>query len=145
MADNIPNNHVIAVISGKESGETAARELQGRGFFQTHLFRGEEAAETIDARGENSGILTKVLKAAQDHLSEEPNFLAQYQEEARNGNEVIAVKADNQEQANEIKDILDRHGARNVRFFGTLAVADLTPESNPTARSEESAERQSNV
>jgi hypothetical protein len=40
---------------------------------------------------------------------------------------------------------MEKHGARNVRHFGTLAVADLTPESNPSARSQESPERQSNV
>jgi hypothetical protein len=41
--------------------------------------------------------------------------------------------------------VLVRHGARNVRYFGTLAVVDLTPATNPSARSADSPEPQSNV
>jgi hypothetical protein len=146
MADErIPNNHVIAVINGSDAAAQAAGELERLGFSQTHLFTGEEAKLAIDSKGENSGFATRILRAAQDHLSEETNYLAQYEEEARNGNDVLAVKVESQDQAREVKDLLEKHGARNVRYFGTLAVEDLTPETNPSARSQESPERWSNV
>lgn len=143
--ERIPNNHVIAVINGSDAAEAAAHDLDSRGFVHTHLFRGAEAEEAFDAKGDNSSFVTKIIRAAQDHLSEETNYLAQYQEEAHNGNEVIAVKVEDHEQSQAVKGLLEKHGAHNVRFFGTLAVEDLTPETNPSARSEASPEHQSNV
>ena len=45
-----------------------------------------------------------------------------------------------QDEAEAAKEILERYSARNIRFFGKLAVTDLTPLSNPSSRSEESPE-----
>ncbi|MPZ49461.1 MAG: hypothetical protein GEU75_09225 [Dehalococcoidia bacterium] len=143
--ETIPNNHVVAVISGPAAAEAVTRELQQDGFDQLLLFRGNDIAETVDPKGENAGPLAKLVKAVQDHLSEEPNFLTQYQEEARNGNDVVAVQVQNKDQAYEVKEILERHGARNLRFFGLLSVTDLSPESNPSLRSADSPEPQSGV
>jgi hypothetical protein len=95
----------------------------------------------MDPKGEQAGPISSLFKAIQDHLSEEPNYLAQYQEEARSGNEVLALKVDSREHTEAVREILERHGARNIRFFGRLAVSDLTPASNPTPRSAESPER----
>ena len=135
------NNHVVAVLDDDSAAKAAAKDLQAAGFTQASLFRGEEVADTLDPKGEKSGPIAKVIKLVQDHLSEEPNYLAQYQEEARAGKDVVAVPVDDEGQAEEVQDILKRHGAHNVRYFGTLAVHDLTPESNPTPRSEESAQK----
>jgi hypothetical protein len=139
--EQLPNNHVVGVINGAEAAEAARCELQQAGFFGAYLFEGDDVTMVMDPKGERAGPIASIFKAIQDHLSEEPNYLAQYQEEAKAGNEVIAVKADNQEQADAIREILERHGARNIRFFGRLAVADLTPASNPTPRSADSPER----
>ena len=141
--ENIPNHQVIAVINGSASADEAARDLEQRG-FHSEVMSGEEAVAHLQ-KGDSSGLLNKIVKAAQDHLSEETNYRAQYEEEARNGNDIISVRVKDQEQAEEVKNLLETHGARNMRYFGALSVADLTPESNPSLRSSESAERQSNV
>ena len=139
------SNHVVAVINGSAAAEAASRDLHQKGFTQTTLFRANEVAEKVDPKGENSGLLGKFIKAVQDHLTEETNYLTQYQEEARNGNDVVAVLVEDREQADQVKTILESHGARNLRFFGKLAVTDMTPETNPTARSQDSPERLSDV
>ena len=36
--------------------------------------------------------------------------------------------------------MIEQMGGHNIRYFGALAVADLTPLSNPSTRSEESPE-----
>jgi len=143
--ESITNNHVIAVIDGDLAARAAADELRSKGFVHTDLFQGEEMARQVDLKGEAAGPLGKLLKAVVDRLSEEPNYLAQYQEEARDGHTVLAVAVDSREQAHEVKPILGRHGARNLRFFTRLAVTDLSPETNPSARSQESPERRSNM
>jgi hypothetical protein len=131
------DDHVVAVVTGSQASEQLARELERHGFEHTHLFRGDDVAEKIDPKGERSGPVQKVVKLVQDHLSEETDYLKQYEEEALAGNEVIAVHVDNGEQAEAVKSILERYGARNVRYFGKLAVTDLSLTSNPTARSDE--------
>jgi hypothetical protein len=101
---------------------------------------GEQAAETLDAKGEHSGPLAKLVRVVQDHLSEQTDYLAQYEAEAREGNVVLAVPVEKREQADAVRDVLERHGGRNIRFFGKLAVSDLSPLSNPTPRSDSSPE-----
>jgi hypothetical protein len=141
----VPDNHVVAVISGSKSAQALRDELKRGGYEETVVFRGEEVSLAMDAKGEHSNLLGQILKAVQDHLSEEPNYRAQYEEEARNGNQVIAVRVNDLDDARLVAEVLERYGARNVRFFGKLQVADLSPATNPTARSADSPERWSNV
>jgi hypothetical protein len=143
--ESISGNHVMAVIDGAAAAQEAIEDLHREGFADAAHFQGEEIAQTVDPKGENANPLAKLVKAAQDHLSEEPNYLAQYQEEARSGKEVVAVQVEDREQADMVKTVLERHGARNLRFFAKLAVTDLSPETNPTARSADSPEPKSNV
>jgi hypothetical protein len=68
------------------------------------------------------------------HLSDETAYLDHYQEATRNGSLVLAVPA-NTAQTDRVREILELHGAVNIRYFGRLAVSDLTPQTNPTAPS----------
>jgi hypothetical protein len=145
QTESITGNHVMAVIDGSVAAQEAIENLRREGFTEAAHFQGEEMAAKVDAKGENANPLARLIKAAQDHLSEEPNYLGQYQEEARNGREVVAVQVEDREQADAVKTVLERHGARNLRYFTKLAVTDLSPETNPTARSADSPEPQSNV
>ena len=137
----LPENHVFGVISGSESAERAVSELQAAGFTQTTILRGDDVAEEIDPKGETSGPFKKLVRAVQDHLSEESGYFAQYQEEARAGKDVVAVQVEDRDAADAAKEVLQKHGAVNLRYFGGFAVTDLTPESNPSTRSEESPDR----
>jgi hypothetical protein len=136
----VPNNHVMAVMPSTGAIESAIKELRSNGFDDNIVLRGEGVTREVDPKAEQSGLVGTIARAVSDHLSEEQNFLAQYQEEARNGNAVLAVHVDNKDRIEEARDILEHYSARNIRFFGKLAVTDLSPLSNPTTRSEESAE-----
>jgi hypothetical protein len=132
----------MAVIDSHAEAVEAEDELKSHGYGEARLLRGESIAEEVDPKSEKAANpVSKAIKAVQDHLSEEPNYLAQYQEEARAGHDVVAVMVEGPDQAEDVREILESHGARNVRFFGRFAVSDLTPESNPTTRSEDSPER----
>ena len=138
--ENLTHNHVVAVINGTESAHQTAEALRAAGFGDPTVLVGDEGAGQIDARGETQGLLGKITGMVQDHLSEATNFLAQYKQEVVNGRAVIALEVTNREWAEPVKQLLEEHGAYNIRFFGRLAVSDLTPETNPSARSEESPE-----
>jgi len=136
----VPDNHVLAVLPSQNATKSAMSDLERNGFDENVVMRGETVAREVDAKGEKSGPIGKVVKALADHMSEQQNYLAQYEEEARNGNAVLAVHVKDPDQAEAAKEILERYSARNIRFFGKLAVTDLTPLSNPSSRSEESPE-----
>lgn len=140
--ETLTNNHIVAVINGGESARQAAQELKAAGYSTALVFTGEEGARQIDAKGENSHVFARILSAVEDHLSEATNYMKQYEEEARNGKHVVAIEVLSREGAERAREVLDRNGAQNIRFFGKLAVTDLSPESNPSLRSEESAEKQ---
>jgi hypothetical protein len=132
---SIPANHVMAVITDQAAAHAALDALRQQGFADAILFEGEEIAEQIDPNGEHAGLVEKAVKAIGDHLSEESGYMAQYQEEARNGNRVISVPIAGRDESAPVQELLEKHGASNIRFFGRLAVTDLTPDSNPSSRS----------
>ena len=136
--ENLTNNHLVAVIDGEESARQAAQELLASGFQDPVVLSGEEGARQIDAMGEHSGVFARIFSLVENHLSEATNFMKQYEEEARNGKQVVAVEVPGREQAEPARQVLERNGARNIRFFGKLAVTDLSPNSNPSARAEDS-------
>ena len=140
--DDVPYEHVLAVINGRAAADDVEQTLHRNGFGETVQLLDDDVAEHTDPKGENAGLLGKALKAVQDHLSEQPNYLAQYQEEARNGNTVIAVRVAERDQVDQVRQILESKGAHNLRYFGRLAVTDLTPDTNPSTRSEDSPEVQ---
>lgn len=139
---NLTDHHIVAVIDARPEAETALQELRQAGYVDPLLLTGEEGAQQIDAKNENSHLLGRILGAVQDHLSEATNYLRQYEEEARNGNYVVAVEAPDRDAADRAQHVLERNGGRNIRFFGALAVSDLTPQTNPSFRSDESPEPQ---
>jgi hypothetical protein len=136
-----PRDHIFAVLPSPAAARTAIETLMHQGFTESIVFQGDDITHDVDPKGEKTGNpLEKVLKMICDHLSEQPNYLSQYQEEARNGNTVLAVRVEDNERVDHAKEILEQHGAHNIRYFGGMAVSDLTPLSNPSTRSEESPE-----
>jgi hypothetical protein len=140
MTDNLSNNHLVGVIDRDTQAAKAVNELEAAGYHHPVILTGEEGASQIDARGENGGFFAKIRGRIEDHLSEEPNFLKQYEEEARAGKHVVAVEVPGRDEAEKARQVLDHNGAQNIRFFGKLAVSDLSMESNPSAPSDASPE-----
>ena len=94
----------------------------------------DEFQQAVGSNDEKKGnFITKALKSIPEALSEESDYLAQYQEAALNGRYIVAVKADNRERAEAAADILQRLGAHNARLFGGLMVTDLSGQNNPSA------------
>jgi hypothetical protein len=127
--------HAVAVINGFEAARSAARALKDAGFSEVTLYTSGQLEAEVDAKGDNSNFITKALRSLEDHLSEENNYLHQYQEEAKLGNQVLAVAVPDREGAERASEIIMEHGGHNVRYFAGLAVVDLDPAS-PTARSD---------
>jgi hypothetical protein len=130
--DDLPRNYVLAVVDGSDSAAKAVIELERAGFHDTLVFKDEELQDTQDEKKGN--ILSKALKLIPEHLSEESDYMEQYQEEAEKGSSIVAVRIASSDRVQVVGDILLRFGARNTRFFGGLMVTDLSAPSNPSAR-----------
>jgi len=132
---DLPRNHVLAVVDGSDAAASTVIELRSAGFNETLALHGTEFQEAVGSNDDKTGnFLIKALKSIPESLSEESNYLAQYQEQATRGRSIIAVKAANHEEAEAIGEVLRRSGAGNVRFFGALAVSDLSGLANPSAK-----------
>jgi hypothetical protein len=127
----IPDNHVVGVVSGSKSVDDAVRHLKQAGFEDVLVMR------RVDAAGEGTNPLKGLMERLAGHLSDETGYLDQYKEATEAGSTVLAVGAEQGEEADKARDILELEGAINVRYFGRLAVTDMTPETNPSAPSDE--------
>ena len=134
MSETIPANHVVALVGDSATASAVAAALTEHGLEAPLIVSNEMVGERLAAE---SGFVDRALQTLFGHLSEEVNYLDQYEEAARNGQTVVAVKANDDDEIQQASDILQKHGAMNVRFFGRLAVTDLTPDSNPSHGSDE--------
>jgi hypothetical protein len=132
--ETIAPNHVLGVVSGEGALEAIQKDLRGMGLPEPILVRDENVGERLEAE---STLPMRLLQRLFNHLSEETNYLNQYEEAARQGQTIVAVKADNEDEVELARKVLSRHGAVDIRYFGRMAVSDLTPESNPSAGSDE--------
>ena len=121
----IPNNRVVGVISGSRSVEDAVTRLKSEGFNDVLVM------SHVDTAGEGVNPISALMGMLAGHLSDETVYLDQYQEATNNGSLVLAVPA-NGEQTDRVREILELHGAVNIRYFGRLAVTDLTAQTDPS-------------
>jgi hypothetical protein len=134
MSDNdtkIPTNSAVGVLYGEKAVEEAETDLQKAGYTDVTVMT------HVDAVGEGRAPFSELMDRLTGQLSEETDFLDQYKEETERGGFVLAVRAEDREHAEKAREVMEAHGALNVRFFGLLAVSDLTPETNPSAPSDE--------
>jgi hypothetical protein len=127
----IPSNHVVGVIGGSKSAETAVVKLRRAGYEEVLVMH------RVDGAGEGVNPLSALVERLAGHLSDETGFLDQYKEAAEKGDAVVAVGAEQGAPADKARDILELEGAVNVRYFGRLVVTDMTPNTNPSASSDE--------
>jgi hypothetical protein len=127
----IPANHVVGVVSGDTAVERAQEALKRAGFDEVLVM------DRIDATGEGVNPITSLVEKLAGHLSDQVGYIEQYKEQTDAGGTVLAVKVEDHDQAEQVRSTMETFGAVNIRFFGRLAVSDLTPETNPSAPSDE--------
>ena len=126
----IPTNHVVGVISGSHAVDDAIGRLHKAGYEDVLVMH------HVDAAGEGVNPLEALIERLGGHLSDETGFLDQYQEATDRGDTVLAVGAEQGEEADRVREIMELKGAVNIRYFGRLAVTDMTPSTNPSATSD---------
>jgi hypothetical protein len=128
----IPANHVVALVKDSATGSAVSAAFTADGLETPLVVSNDMVGQRLSAK---SGLVDRTLQTLFGSLSEQGDYLTQYEGAARNGQTVVAVKANSDDEMRRAAAILEKHGAMDVRFFGRLAVTDLTPESNPSAAS----------
>lgn len=122
-----PIYNVTGVIDQLSDVLSAVRSLQQSGFSEKKIsvFMGRDGLAKLDLRGEEHGVLAKVIRALESLTAEEQ---ANHDVEAalKEGRIFIAVETDgSDQQKTEVERILKAHGARTMRFFGRWTVERL--------------------
>jgi hypothetical protein len=132
----VPDNDVVAVITGRDSVRAAVEELRREGFPEEDIrvLRGEAAVEEMEQPAKG---VTPIARIAQYIFSEEGQYLEEYKEAAEAGGEIVAVHVEDKDRAELASEILAAHHATNVKFFGRFAITEMTlPADELSERSE---------
>jgi len=124
-----PINEVLAVLPDRSEAEHAMRDLALAGFSidSMRVLHEEEASEKIvGAIGQNAGLATRIFKFIEQMHTDGAVYLEQYREAGRKGKEVLAVRAESAKKVDLVREVLSRHYAENVRYFGTWEIKDLS-------------------
>jgi len=130
-----PTHNVVGVIDTADQLSAAVKELTSGGFLESEInvARGAAAAERVDASTGRGGITGLAIRVAESLglQNEESEFKDHYEEAMRSGRFVIRVAAPSEEREERATDILKRHGAHSVAYYGKYTIRKLVPPNTP--------------
>jgi uncharacterized protein (TIGR02246 family) len=125
-----PTNRVVGTIGEPDSARAALEALLRAGFGQADIdiLQGEGGLARLDPTGAEHGFLAQFRRTLIRTLDlEQFKHLTHHVEDVRAGRYVIMVLARRRIQRSQAADILNRHGAEFVGFYGRWAVEELPP------------------
>jgi hypothetical protein len=115
----MPGNRVIALVDDAETGSAVRDDLAAAGLEEATLVTGiDERLEVEDS------TLIRTLQRLNSG-TEETRYLDKYEEAVRQGQTLVAVRATGHNEVRRAKQIMQRHGAMDIRYFGRLGVSEL--------------------
>ena len=130
-----PTHNVVGVLDTVEQLTAALNELTSGGFLESEInvAQGAAAAERVDASTGRGGITGLAIRVAETLglQNEESEFKDHYEEAMRSGRFVIRVTAPSEERKERATEILTRHGAHSVAYFGKYTIRRLVPPNTP--------------
>ena len=119
-----PIGRIVAVIDDEPRAEAAIADLEASGVPPEGIWRasGAEIAEMVKARSAHESALHRFIAGISLLFSDDAR-IQDYLELAGRSGRVLIVPAEGRR--DEIKGILARHGAHDMRYFGRLVTEDL--------------------
>ncbi len=128
-----PDNQVLGIFDKRDDAARALDEASEAGIPETDItvYSGDDGAEAIDSSGTEHGVAETLQRSVQRLLTNEDD-LRVYERAASEGGVVLAIEAKDDERKESASALLQRHGARDVRHFGTFVVQDLDVDPSRT-------------
>lgn len=125
-----PTNRVVGIIDDLSNAKAAVRDLQKAGFLTTQIrvLTGKEGARRINARGDQHGVLARILRSTQKVLGDyEIPHATRHEREMLAGHFGIGVTVRDKEDGNKALKILKSHRGHFINFYGLLTMEILKP------------------
>lgn len=121
-----PLDNLIGVFHDAAELDTAVLELKNAGFPEQALrsFVGEEGIREMDFDGSGHGIGAELLRYLQ-HIGPDRTYLERYEKYMRDGDALLMVHAPEKESRMSAAEILRKHSAHRVTFFGPLTIEEV--------------------
>jgi hypothetical protein len=130
---NYPLNHVVGFIHDERHAAEAQVDLEGVGYGNFHILRGESGLRQLDPQGSQpQGMLEKAKRLFQKLGDEETRLFKIAERQLRLGDSLIMVETNGDDaQIEEVRQVLVAHHAHSLVFFGELAVERLESAQAP--------------
>lgn len=122
-----PVNYVVAVIDDLWEAQQAAQAFIEAGYdvSDVRLMNSQEALEKIHTLETGRNWLQRFLASFQGTTDETGATV--YKFEAQKGHHILHIYANNADEVEKIRDILEVYHAHTIKFFGQWSVEDLPP------------------
>ena len=126
----IPGNRVVALLSDAHAGLAVRDALAAAGLEEATLVTGLGPGQRMEIE---DGPLVRMLHRLSSP-SRETRYLDNYEDAVRSGQTVVVVKAIGHTDVRRAKEVLQKYGATDIRYFGRLAVSELATGSRTSGR-----------
>jgi hypothetical protein len=121
-----PTNHLLAVVDDAGAADLAAAELRGQvREDDVSILRGDAAHAAIAGLGRRHSRLTTLIRLVQYMTMDQMPDFARYERALADGRTVIAVHVTGRAPLLATRDVLVRHGAHFLNYYGRVATEEL--------------------
>ena len=116
-----PLHSLVAAFHSMDEMNGVIDELTKSGFAAEDVrsFVGEEGIQAMDFEGSSHGWISALLRYLQ-HIGPDRTYLDRYETYLRDGDGILMVHAPGEEQKQTAADIMKKHAAHRVTYFGML-------------------------
>ena len=121
-----PIHSLVAVFHSVDKLNVAMGELKEQGFARDEVrsFVGEGGMQEMDFDGTAHGRVAELLRYLQ-HIGPARTYLERYEKYMQDGDSVLMVHAPQEQRKQIAADIMKKHSAHRVTYFGMLVIEEV--------------------
>lgn len=127
--ETYPTHRVVAMIDSKMEADATVSDLMSAGFDDNMIDEsiGRDGLQFLDPDGTEHGFINKMIRKWQVLAQgEESGYLNRVRDNLDHGHAVVSVPALTESARKKASDIMHKHHASDVRYYGQLYVENLT-------------------
>ena len=123
-----PTDYVVGVIDDLQEAQQAIKAFEDAGYDanEIRLMESQEALQKTEELDEHKNWFQRLISSFQSRTDETGVDIYQY--EAEQGNHILHVHANSQDEVEKITALMRNYHAHAIKFFGRWSVADMPAE-----------------